>query len=340
MFIDQPFDIKGLQLKNRIVMPPMCMFNSDETGQAQDFHRIHYTTRAVGGVALVMQEATAVVPNGRISDADLGIWADAQIEGLSEVTRSVHRAGAVSGIQLSHAGRKCNAVAASILAPSAIPFDVDSRMPQAMTERDIDGVIAAFRTAAHRALRAGYDLVEIHAAHGYLLHEFLSPLSNIRTDKYGGSTENRVRFLREILTAVHDVWPVDRPVLLRLSATDYLDGGLDPDETVRIVDLLKDLVDLFHISSGGLQKAPIFPYPGYQVGFSDKIRHACQVPTIAVGQITTFEQTEDILGHHRADLVALGRELLKDPYWPLHQKRQHPDLEIDIPEAYARGFNL
>ncbi|HEY5467461.1 MAG TPA: NADPH dehydrogenase NamA [Clostridia bacterium] len=340
MFIDKGFQIKDLHLKNRIVMPPMCMFSSDQTGLAQDFHKVHYASRAIGGVGLVIEEATAVTRSGRISDADLGIWEDAQIAGLSEITRLVHAGGAAAGIQLAHAGRKCGSVDTHILAPSAIRFDEKSRIPVAMTESDIAEVAAAFRAAAGRALEAGFDLIELHGAHGYLIHEFLSPLSNQRTDRYGGSTENRVRFLQDILDAVQTVWPAEKPIQLRLSASDFWGGGLDVEETVRIVNLVKARVDIFHISSGGVQQAPIKAFPGYQVGFSDAIRNTCHVPTIAVGLITTLEQAEEILGLGRADLVAMGRELLRDPYWLLRQKQLHQAMEIDVPEQYGRGFHI
>ncbi len=340
MFIDQPFQIRSLTLRNRIVMPPMCMYVSDAAGRVQDFHRLHYGTRAIGGVGLVIEEATAVTPAGRISDADLGIWEDGQVDGLRDIVRLIHTGGAAAGIQLAHAGRKCTSADSPILAPSAIAFDEKSRVPKEMDEADIAGVVAAFRDAAVRALAAGYDLLEIHAAHGYLIHEFLSPLSNHRTDRYGGSTENRVRLLLEVLDAVHGVWPSDRPVQVRLSASDYLEGGLDITETIRIVDLAKSRADLFHISSGGVLPAPIRVFPGYQTGFSEAVRKACGVPTITVGFITTYEQAEETLAQGRADLVALGRELLRDPYWPIRQKMNHPGLAIEVPKPYGRGFHI
>ena len=340
MFIDQSYQIKSLHLRNRIVMPPMCMYSSDDSGKVMDFHKLHYGARAIGGAGLIIEEATAVTRNGRISDEDLGIWEDDQIAGLSEVVRLIHAGGAVAGIQLAHAGRKCTSADSPILAPSAIPFDDKYRVPQAMSEEDIATVIYAFRAAAVRALAAGFDLIEIHGAHGYLINEFLSPLSNRREDRYGGSTENRARFLMEILDAVRAVWPMDRPIQVRLSASDYLEGGIDVAETIRIVNLAKAWADVFHISSGGVLPAPIRTFPGYQVAFSDEIRHACQVPTIAVGLITSFEQAEELLAHGRADLVALGREFLRDPYWPIRQKLHHPKLTIEVPEPYGRGFSI
>ncbi|MBP7401266.1 MAG: NADPH dehydrogenase NamA [Clostridia bacterium] len=340
MYIDQPFTVRSLTLRNRIVMPPMCMFSSDGTGRVRDFHRLHYGARAVGGAGLVIEEATAVSREGRISDADLGIWEDGQIDGLRELARLIHAGGAAAGIQLAHAGRKCGSGDDPILAPSAIPFDDKSRMPREMDAADIAGVVSAFRDGAARALAAGFDLIEIHAAHGYLLHEFLSPLSNRRTDGYGGDTDGRVRLLLEVLDAVRTVWPEDRPLEVRLSASDYLEGGLDIAETIRIVDRTRSRADLFHISSGGILPAPIRTFPGYQTVFSGAVRASCGVPTIAVGLITSFEQAEETIAQGRADLVALGRELLRDPYWPLRQKLAHPELAIETPKPYGRGFHI
>jgi NADPH2 dehydrogenase len=289
---------------------------------------------------LVIEEATAVTRDGRISARDLGIWEDGQIAGLSEIVRLVHTGGAAAGIQLAHAGRKCRSGDTPVFAPSAIRFDENSPIPIAMSDSDIAGVAAAFRDAAGRALEAGFDLIELHGAHGYLIHEFLSPLSNQRTDGYGGSTQNRVRFLQEILDAVQTVWPTEKPIQLRLSASDYLEGGLDTAETIRIANLVKNRVDIFHISSGGVLPAPLKTYPGYQAGFSDAVCTTCGVPTIAVGLITSLEQAEQILGLGQADLVAMGRELLRDPYWPIRQKVLHPAMEIDVPEQYGRGFHI
>ena len=340
MMIDQPFTVRSLALRNRIVMPPMCMFSSDATGVAQDFHRLHYGARAMGGTALVIEEATAVTPEGRISDRDLGIWDDAQIPGLAELVRLIHGGGAAAGIQLAHAGRKSGSASRPLIGPSAVAFDEKSRVPKEMDASDIARVVAAFRDGAARALAAGFDLVEVHAAHGYLLHGFLSPVSNQRADGYGGSTENRARLLLEVLDAIRSVWPEDKPIQVRLSASDYLARGLDIEETIRIVHLIRDKADLFHISSGGVAPAPIRAYPGYQTGFSEAVRTACGVPTIAVGLITSLEQAEETLSAGRADLVALGRELLRDPYWPVRQKLRVPDLAIPVPEPYGRGFHI
>lgn len=331
------FHVKNLQLRNRIVMPPMCMYSSDDSGMVQDFHRVHYTTRAVGGVGLIIQEATAVSKNGRISSNDLGIWNDAQTKGLAEIASSIQSYGAAAGIQLAHAGRKCESQTDTPVAPSAIAFNEEYRVPEALSVEEIQRVVKSFGEAAGRALTAGYDLIELHGAHGYLIHEFLSPLSNHRTDAYGGPLKNRVRFLKEVLTAVRSAWPVEKPLGLRLSASDYLEGGLDIDETIRIVNLIKDSVDIFHISSGGLLKSPMKPYPGYQIQFAEQIKTQCQVPTIAVGLITEYELVDEIVSNQRADLVALGRELLRNPYWPLRQSLVNKRVNIPFPEQYERA---
>ena len=229
-----PYTLKNLQLRNHIVMPPMCMYSAGTDGMPTDFHFTHYTSRAVGGVGLIIMEATAVVPCGRISDHCLGLWNDGQAEALAPVVAACRKQGAAMAIQLNHAGRKCEADEPVVYAPSAIPFDEKSPMPREMTRADIQDTVQAFRAAAARAAAAGFDIVEIHAAHGYLLSEFLSPLTNTRTDEYGGSTENRTRLLKEVLEAVHEVWPAQQPVLLRVSAEDYEPDGMHPEEMARI----------------------------------------------------------------------------------------------------------
>lgn len=340
MLMFKELTIKELKLKNRIVMPPMCMYSSDATGRVMDFHKVHYTSRAVGGAGLIIMEATAVARNGRISDHDLGIWDDSQIEGLSEVVHMIHAAGSAVGIQLGHAGRKCDSDDAETVAPSPLAFNEEYRVPHALSKDGIRQVTAAFKKASERALQAGFDTIEVHGAHGYLIHEFLSPLSNRRTDEYGGPVENRVRFLQDILAAIRTVWPVEKPIQLRLSATDYLPGGLTLEETIQIVNRVKSQVDVFHISSGGLLNAPLQTYPGYQVRLAETIKTACAVPTIAVGLITRPEQVEEILGNQRADLVALGRELLRNPYWTIgaSAKSEPSDKESHVPEPYKRAW--
>ncbi|NLM78938.1 MAG: NADPH dehydrogenase NamA [Ruminococcaceae bacterium] len=335
----ESYQIKNLHLKNRLVMAPMCMYRSDISGQAKDFHRIHYGTRAFGGTGLIIQEATAVTANGRISGRDLGLWEDRQTPGLASIVSQIHEGGAKAGIQLAHAGRKCTVAEEQIVAPSSLACDEESRLPHELSQAEIAEVVLAFSDAARRAAEAGYDVLEIHAAHGYLIHEFLSPLSNQRTDEYGGPLENRLRFLQEIITAVRQVWPTGQVLLIRLSATDYLPGGLDIQETVRMVDQIKNQVDLIHLSSGGLLTVPFRTYPGYQVGFAETVRSKCQVPTIAVGLISCLEQVEDILGNGRADLVALGRELLRHPYWPLNNRCTDQDEGCPVPEPYKRAFS-
>lgn len=332
----EAYKIKNLEMKNRIVMAPMCMYSSDGTGNVLDFHRVHYGTRAVGGTALIIQEATAVTPNGRISSDDLGIWQDEHIEGLSDIVRLIHAGGALAGIQLAHAGRKCEAQGERTVAPSSIEFSPDYPIPHALTTNEIKELVAAFGQAARRARLAGYDTLEIHGAHGYLIHEFLSPLSNHRTDEYGGSPENFLRFLDEVVDAIRAEWPMDKALILRLSASDYLEGGLGIEETIRIVKHVKDRVDLIHLSSGGLVSAPIHVFPGYQVRFAEAVKRECDVPTIAVGLITDLSQAEEILGNDRADLIALGRILLRDPYWPIRQMAKTD--RKSVPWQYERGF--
>lgn len=334
----EAYKLKNLELKNRIVMAPMCMYSSDNNGIVQDFHRVHYGSRAIGGTGLIIQEATAVTSQGRISSWDLGIWEDSQIEGLASVVKQIHDGGAAAGIQLAHAGRKCEAEDEVTIAPSAINFSKEYPVPREMSQEKIHETVLAFGQAARRADQAGYDLIELHGAHGYLIHEFLSPLSNTRTDNYGGSLENRIRFLKEIIAEVRNYWPEHKPLIIRLSASDYLQGGLDLDQTIEIINMAKAEIDAFHISSGGLLTAPIKAYPGYQVGLAEKIRQTCDVPVVAVGLINSIEQVEDILGNERADLVALGRELLRNPYWPIRHCTPDSSAGCPIPEQYLRGW--
>ena len=335
-----PYTLKNLQLRNHIVMPPMCMYSAGTDGMPTDFHFTHYTSRAVGGVGLIIMEATAVIPCGRISDHCLGLWNDRQAEALAPIVAACRKQGAAMAIQLNHAGRKCEADEPVIYAPSAIPFDEKSPMPREMTRADIQDTVQAFRAAAARAASAGFDIVEIHAAHGYLLSEFLSPLTNIRTDEYGGSTENRTRLLKEVLEAVHEVWPAERPVLLRVSAEDYEPDGMHPEEMARILKIVKPYVDMVDISTGGVVPTPPPAlYPGYQLKAAEYIRQQVGLPTIAVGLLTDPHHVEDILCSVRADVTALGRALLRDPYWVLHAAREL-DLDYPWPEQYLRGFKV
>ncbi len=331
------YRLKDLSLRNKIVMPPMCMYVADSDGYVNDFHKVHYTSRALGGVGLIILEATAVEPRGRISDKDLGIWDEKQIPGLRSLVELGHQYGGKMGIQLAHAGRKCQAETDFTVAPSSLSFSEEYRLPKELTKDEIKGVIESFKMAAKRADEAGFDLIEIHAAHGYLIHEFLSPLSNKRLDAYGGSLENRLRFLREILSEVKKVWPSNKPISLRVSATDYLDGGLDGEEMVRIIRAVKPFIDLVHVSTGGLLPAEIKLFEGYQVYYAEKIRKECEIPTIAVGLINDLSMVEDILNKGKADLVALGRKLLRDPHF-INNEIYKAKYKYDFPEPYREAY--
>lgn len=331
------YNLKNMKLKNRIVLPPMCMYSADNTGKANDFHYSHYVTRAIGGVGLIIVEATGVVNNGRISDHDLGIWDDAQIDGLKNIVSGVKKHGSEIAIQLNHGGRKYTGTSGDKVAPSPISVDGKGDLPKELSKDEIKKIVSNFKDAAIRADKAGFDALEIHGAHGYLIHEFLSPLSNIRSDEYGGSTENRVRFLKEILQAISEVWPKEKAILLRISADDYKDGGITVDEMVKIIDYIKADIDIVHVSTGGLVPAHIDVYPGYQVNYSNTIRERCNIPTIAVGLITDVNMAEEILSNNRADLVAVGRELLRNPHFVLNEAKAR-NLDIDYPEAYKMAY--
>lgn len=335
----EPIKIKNLVLKNRIVMAPMFVEASDSSGRANDFHLIHYSNRAIGGVGLIIVEATAVSPNGRITETDLGIWNESQIDGLSKITSSCHKYDSKILLQLSHAGRKLEFIDGIPVAPSPIKFNDQFRTPLELTKTDIKNLVLDFKSAALRALSAGFDGIEIHAAHGYLIHEFLSPISNKRRDEYGGSLENRIRFLKEILLAIKEIWPNEKPICLRVSASDYTDEGINVLHMVDIINSLKEHIDIVHVSSGGLIIVPLDVYSGYQVKFCEIIKEKCNIPTIAVGLIAYPEQVEEILKNNRADFVALGRELLRNPYWVL-QAGYDNGIEIDMPLQYKRAFKL
>lgn len=348
--INKPLIIKSVTIPNRIGMPPMCMYSAID-GLANDWHYIHYGTRAVGGCGLIIVEATAVVPEGRITPYDLGIWSDDHIPELRKITSFIHENGSVAGIQIAHAGRKAshdNPVRGGkqltpaeggwqTVGPSSIPFDPREQAPLELDEEEIADIIDAFKQAAARAREAGFCVLEIHAAHGYLLHEFLSPLSNTRTDRYGGSFKNRIRLLLEVVEAVKTVWPADLPLLVRLSATDWVEGGWNVEETVALSSLLKTAgVDMIDCSSGGnILGASIPLTPGYQVGFSEAIRKT-GILTAAVGLITNTEQIEEILSEEKADMVLLGRELLRNPYFPIKATYQSPSA-LEWPVQYRRG---
>jgi 2,4-dienoyl-CoA reductase-like NADH-dependent reductase (Old Yellow Enzyme family) len=337
-----PFSVRGVTLRNRIVMSPMCMYSAGEDGVATDFHLVHLGARATGGVGLIITEATAVEARGRISVNDLGLWDDAQVEPLARIVRMCQSQGAAVGTQLAHAGRKAwtptkGAGPIPSVAPSVIPFDADWIMPHALAVAELDGVVSAYRAAAQRAVRAGFDAIELHAAHGYLLHEFLSPISNHRTDEYGGSLENRAQMLLRVLDAVRAVLGESHLFLVRLSCTDWVEGGLTLDDQVQVARWLKARgVDVVDCSSGA--NTPKLPPvgPGYQVAFAERIRREAGIATMAVGLITTPELAEEIVRNGRADLVAMGRELLRNPYWPLHAARA---LGHDLawPKQYLRA---
>ncbi|AQQ53052.1 NADPH dehydrogenase NamA [Planococcus lenghuensis] len=333
----EPYTIRNVTFKNRIVMAPMCMYEVfEEDGIVTDWHRIHYATRAVGQAGLVILEATAVQPEGRISSQDLGIWADEHIEGLADVVRLVQAHGAKAGIQLAHAGRKAT-VDGTIHAPSAEAFSDNYKTPAAMTADDIKATIEAFKKAAVRSEKAGFDVIELHAAHGYLINQFLSPLTNKRKDDYGGSAENRYRFLREVTDAVRSVW--DGVLFVRISASDWTEGGMTPEDYVQMTKWMKEQgVDLIDVSSGAVVPAKIDAYPGYQVPFSETIKHGTPIATGAVGLITEPVQAEEILKNDRADLIFLARELLRDPYWP-NRAAKELKADIDVPVPYVRGWS-
>ncbi len=331
----------------------MCEYSSDD-GFANDWHFVHLGSRAVGGAGLIFTEAAAVTPEGRITPEDLGFWKDEHIAAWKRTVEFVHGQGARIGIQLAHAGRKgsmsrpwdgverVKPVAeggwADVLAPSAVAFSETYALPKEVDSAGIKRLVQAYQEAARRALAAGFDVVEIHAAHGYLLHEFLSPLSNRRTDQYGGSLENRTRLLVEVTDAIREVWPLDKPLFVRISATDWAEGGWDIDQSVALSKLLKPRgVDLMDISSGGLVPYAKIPAgPGYQTPFAERIRKEVEIPTGAVGMITGAAQAEHILRTGQADLVFLAREFLRDPYWPLHAAEQLHDV-TPWPPQYLRA---
>ena len=347
----EPMQLRSIELKNRIVVSPMCQYSAED-GFANDWHFVHLGSHAVGGAALVFTEATAVSPDGRISPEDLGIWKDEHIEMLKRIVSFIKKQGAVPGMQLAHAGRKAShhspwkggkalttaEGAWQTLAPSAIPFKEEEPVPKAMDKKDIKQLINDFRLAAVRAMKAGFKIIEIHAAHGYLLNEFMSPLSNQRTDEYGGSFENRIRIVLEVIQAIREVWNDKLPLFIRISSTDWVDGGWTGEDSVKFASAIKDKgVDLIDCSSGGispLQKIPVAPL--YQVPFAEKIKKETGMLTGAVGLITQTKEAEQILNKQQADLIIMARQLLRDPYFPLHAAKE---LGVDVPwpEQYERA---
>jgi len=347
-----PLSIKSITLKNRIVISPMCQYSSID-GFANDWHLVHLGSRASGGAGLIIQEATAVAPEGRISPEDLGIWKDEHIEKLKAITAFIKSQNAVPGIQLAHAGRKASVSSPwngnkkleasqggwQTVAPSAIPYhDTEPFLPEALDKQGIQKLISDFKSATRRAVQAGYEVLEIHAAHGYLNHQFLSPLSNQRTDEYGGSFENRIRFTMEVLEAVQSEWPKDLPLFVRISATDWADRGWNIEESIQFSKILKEKgVDLIDVSSGGLvshQKIPL--EPGYQVPFAEKIKKETGIFTGAVGLITEATQAEEILESGKADLVLFARESLRNPDLGLDFAKALGD-DVVWPKQYERA---
>ena len=344
--------IRDVRLANRIAVSPMCQY-SCEDGLATDWHFVHLGSRAVGGAALVIAEATAVLPEARISPQDLGIWSEAHIEPLARIAQFIHSQGSVAGIQIAHAGRKASTARPwdgagklteqeggwnDIVAPSAVAFAPNYPMPAAVKVERIASIVDAFGKAAQRALDAGFRVLEIHSAHGYLIHEFLSPLSNHRSDQYGGSFENRTRIVREVVNRVRQYWPERLPLFIRISATDWVEGGWDTDQAVELARSLRTLgVDLVDCSSGGnIADAKIPMAPGYQVPFAERIRRDAGILTGAVGMITEAQQADDIIRRGQADIILLAREMLRDPYWPLHAAAQL-GKQISWPAQYLRA---
>ncbi len=348
----EPLQQRGVTFRNRITVSPMCQYSSED-GFVNDWHTVHLVSRAVGGAGLVMTEASAVEPDGRITPQDLGIWKDEHVERLAKIVEMLHRNGARAGIQLAHAGRKASTAPpwnnGGVLspeeggwipvAPSAVPFEPDSIQPIALGIEHIQGLTQSFVAATQRSLDAGFDVVEIHAAHGYLLHEFLSPISNQRTDAYGGSLENRIQFLCEVTQAIRNVLPDQVPLWVRISAIDWIEGGWTIEESVLLSDKLKSLgVDLIDCSSGAIAPGEkIAIGAGYQTAFADRIRRETGIATGAVGMITSPEQADQIIRTGQADMVLLAREMLRDPYWAMRaaKKLRQP---VPVPQQYERAW--
>jgi 2,4-dienoyl-CoA reductase-like NADH-dependent reductase (Old Yellow Enzyme family) len=348
-----PVQLAGTTFPNRVFVSPMCQYSSDD-GFSNDWHLVHLGSRAVGGAGLVLTEAAAVLAEGRISPQDLGFWKDEHIAGLKRIVDFVHGQGTRAGIQLAHAGRKASMARPweaeqrylhpgeggwqNVVAPSAVPFAANYGQPLELDLAGIQSITRAFVKAAERAFEAGFDVVELHAAHGYLLHEFLSPLSNRRSDEYGGSFENRIRLLVEVVDAVRAALPPELPLLVRISATDWFEGGWDIDQSVALAKVLKaHHVDLVDVSSGGMTPQAVMPVgPGYQTPFAERIRRQAEIATGTVGMITDAAQAEHILRTGQADVVLLARELLREPYWPLQAAKELGDA-ASWPAQYLRA---
>ncbi|TWP23309.1 NADPH dehydrogenase NamA [Apibacter muscae] len=345
-----PLNLNQISLKNRIVMSPMCQYSSDD-GFANDWHFVHYSSRAVGGVSAIIQEATAISPKGRISYKDLGLWKDEHMHNLNKIVDFLHKQNCLAGIQLSHAGRKASTPVPwnpkenlklnnnywESVAPSPIPFNSDSDIPKELTIQEINKIIQEFKEAAHRADKIGYDIVEIHAAHGYLIHQFLSPLSNKRTDDYGGNFNNRIQFLLEIISEVKNVLSKKVSLWVRISATDWIEEGWSNEDSIQLSILLKNMgVDVIDVSTGGLVNAKIPVQPNYQVPYAKNIKKETGIITGAVGLITNAIQAEEILENNEADFILLGRELLRNPYFPM-EAASILGINPLIPPPYERA---
>lgn len=347
-----PITLRDLQIPNRIWVAPMCQYSGTDDGIATDWHLVHLGSRAVGGAGMVMTEAAGVVPEGRISPWDLGIWSDEQADAFKPITSFISEHGSVPAIQLAHAGRKASTHRPWLggkpigaedhgwqpVGPSPIAFNEGYPEPHELTTDEVRAVVDAFAAATERSARAGFEIVEVHAAHGYLLHQFLSPHTNRRTDEYGGSFEARTKLAVDVSRAVRDSFPANRPVLVRISASEYVEDGWDLEQSIALSRLLKDVgVDMIDVSSGGnLPHQSLTPYPGYQLGFSREIRAQVGIPTGAVGLITEPAQAESVVASGDADVVLMARELLRDPYWPLHAASSL-GVDVEWPVQYVRA---
>jgi len=334
-----PYELKGLQLKNRVVMPPMCQYSvTNKDGIATDWHYVHYVSRAIGGAGLIIIEMTDVEPDGRISDYDLGIWSDEHIAPLKRIVDACHQYGAKVGIQIAHAGRKAEDAEVPV-APSAIPFDENAKTPKALSTEEINGMIEKFRLAAQRAMKAGFDVIELHGAHGYLIHQFTSAYTNKRTDEYG---QELTRFGKEVIQAVKSEMPEEMPLIMRISGREYVEGGYGIDEAIEFSRVYQQAgVDMFHISAGGEGPIAAAGRPGthtaYQVPLARAIKEALNIPVIAVGRLDEPGLANAVIGNEEADLVAVGRGMLRNPYWTLEAATQLRK-ETEIPRQYASGF--
>ncbi|GIO88176.1 NADPH dehydrogenase [Paenibacillus faecis] len=334
-----PYKLKSLELKNRVVMPPMCQYSVEKKdGVANDWHYTHYVNRAVGGTGLVIIEMTDVEPDGRISDYDLGLWSDDQIPALARIVEACHQHGAKVGIQIAHAGRKAEDAPVPV-APSAIPFDEKSKTPRALTTEEVKDMVEKFRLAVRRAVQAGFDTIELHGAHGYLIHQFHSPLTNQRTDEYG---KDLTRFGREVIEAAKSEMPADMPLIMRVSAQEYVEGGYGIKESLEFSKVYREAgVDMFHISAGGEGPIAAWGRPGthaaYQVPLARQIKHTLDIPVIAVGRLDEPALANAVIGNGDADLVAVGRGMLRNPYWTL-EAAVRLGKETQVPKQYLSGF--